>query len=88
MQLFQQYNVSACFAGHFHQNVISQSTFGMAMIVTGGLSMVLESTSNPNVRNEPSTQGFRIVTVEYNSTDGKGVFHHRFVSVGTDKYKT
>jgi serine/threonine-protein phosphatase CPPED1 len=85
MKLFQQYNVSACFAGHFHQNVISQSTFGMEMIVTGGLSMVLESTSNPNVRNEPSTQGFRIVTVQHNSNGDKGIFHHRFVSVGKDE---
>ncbi len=81
MKLFQQYHVAACFAGHFHQNVISQSTFGMEMIVTGGLSMVLESTSNPNVRNEPSTQGFRIVTVEHKANGDRGVIHHRFVSV-------
>lgn len=85
IKLFQQYNVSACFAGHYHQNVISHSTFGMEMIVTGGLSMVLESTSNPNVRNEPLTQGFRIVTVEHKSNSDKGVFHHCFVSVSKDK---
>lgn len=84
MKLFQQYHVTACFAGHFHQNVISQSTFGMEMIVTGGLSMVLESTSNPNERNEPSTQGFRIVTVEHKANGDRGVVHHRFVSVDSN----
>jgi serine/threonine-protein phosphatase CPPED1 len=83
MTLCRLYNVSACFSGHFHQNMVSQSTSGMQMIITGALSMVLQSSGNPNVRNEPSTQGFRIVTVEHNATGGTGTFHHRFVSLST-----
>jgi serine/threonine-protein phosphatase CPPED1 len=85
MDLFRRHNVSASFSGHFHQNVVSQSSFGMEMIITGGLSMVLDSTGNPNVRNEVQTQGFRIVTVEHDLSGGsnRGTFHHHFVSISS-----
>lgn len=43
MALFRKYGVTACFSGHFHQNVVSKTSWGMPMIVTGPLSMNLES---------------------------------------------
>jgi serine/threonine-protein phosphatase CPPED1 len=81
LELFRQYKVSASFAGHFHQNVVSRTSFGMEMIITGGLSMVLQSSGNPNSRNEPETQGFRVVTVKHDPLGGRGTFHHQFVSI-------
>lgn len=83
LELFRNHNVSASFAGHFHQNVVSKTSFGMEMIVTGGLSMVLQSTGNPNARNEPETQGFRLVTVIHDPLGGRGTFHHNFVSLAS-----
>jgi hypothetical protein len=81
MDLFERYGVSAAFSGHFHQNVVSKSSFGMEMIVTGSLSVVLDSTGNPNDRQEPKTQGIRIVQVEHDPSGGPGKFHHRFVGL-------
>ena len=43
MELFRKYNVAASFAGHFHQNLVSETSFGMKMIITGPLSAMLES---------------------------------------------
>ena len=43
MAMFKKYDVTACFSGHFHQNVTAQSSWGMPMIVTGPLSMNLHS---------------------------------------------
>lgn len=37
MELCHKYNVTACFAGHYHQNLITYSSWGMPMIVTGGI---------------------------------------------------
>jgi serine/threonine-protein phosphatase CPPED1 len=83
LELFRQYKVSASFAGHFHQNVVSKTSFGMEMVITGGLSMVLQSTGNPNARNEPETQGFRIVTVNHDTSGGRGMFQHHFLSISS-----
>jgi hypothetical protein len=44
LDLFRQYNVDACFSGHFHQNLVSKTRWGMDMIVTAPLSVVFEST--------------------------------------------
>ncbi|KAL3800302.1 hypothetical protein HJC23_003598 [Cyclotella cryptica] len=44
LELFQRYNVDACFSGHFHQNLISKTRWGMDMIITAPLSVVFEST--------------------------------------------
>jgi hypothetical protein len=44
LELFRQYNVKACFSGHFHQNLVSKTRWGMDMIITAPLSVVFEST--------------------------------------------
>lgn len=88
MELFRQHKVSAAFSGHFHQNLVSKSSFGMDMIVTSSLSMVLESTGKPAGFDEPNTRGIRVVTVQGNDTDascdnesGPGTFQHKFISL-------
>lgn len=43
LELFKKYNVDACFSGHFHQNLISKTRWGMDMIITGPLSVVFDS---------------------------------------------
>ena len=65
MKLFQKYGVTACFSGHFHQNLVSKSSFGMHMIITAPLSIVFESTGKPKEQNElePNGRGIRIVKV-------------------------
>jgi serine/threonine-protein phosphatase CPPED1 len=79
LDLFERYRVSACFAGHFHQNLVAKTTFGMDMIVTGPLSVVLQSTDNNN--SEPSTRGFRLVSVHADAHGGRGTFSHEYVSL-------
>jgi hypothetical protein len=44
LELFREYNVKACFSGHFHQNLVSKTRWGMDMITTAPLSVVFEST--------------------------------------------
>ena len=44
LDLFQKYRVNACFSGHFHQNLVSKTRWGMDMIITGPLSIVFDST--------------------------------------------
>ena len=71
MELFREFQVTACFSGHFHQNLISKSSFGMPMIVTSSLSLVYNSTGKPKQgAAEPNTRGLRIVSVAKSS----GVF--------------
>lgn len=65
LQLFQKHNVKACFSGHFHQNVVSHTSWGMAMIITGPLSLVLPSNGNPQRDDPNQTLGFRVVTVKH-----------------------
>lgn len=74
LELFQTYGVDACFAGHFHQNVVSKSSFGMDMIITSSLSMVFESNGIPNSF-EPKTRGIRVVEVSENA------YKHQFFSL-------
>ena len=91
MKLFQQYNVTACFSGHFHQNLISKTSFGMDMIITGPLSVILQSDGIPPSKrrslssssddlnddvDEPNTRGIRLVEV---NGDGDGSFTHQFL---------
>jgi len=64
MALFKKYDVTACFSGHFHQNVVTQTSWGMPMIVTGPLSMNLHSEIGPELSNgETNGIGMRIVDV-------------------------
>jgi len=75
MELFKKYNVTACFSGHFHQNVVTETTWGMPMIVTGPLSMNLESEiSHELSRGEVNGIGMRIVDV-----GEMGEFTHKWI---------
>lgn len=82
LDLFKKYNVTSCFSGHFHQNLVSKTSWGMDMIVTGPISMIFESTAN-----EDSTEkgrGIRIVDVFVNQKEklrtkvGDASFTHRY----------
>lgn len=77
LELFREYNVTAAFAGHFHQNLVSKTSFGMDMIITSSLSVVFESTGRPKGFKEPNVRGIRIVDVN----NDNGSFGHRFVSL-------
>lgn len=75
MALFKKYNVTACFSGHFHQNVVAESSWGMPMIVTGPLSMNLYSEISQELSNgEKNGIGMRIVDV-----GEKGIFTHKWI---------
>ena len=81
MSMFKKYDVTACFSGHFHQNVVAQSTWGMPMIVTGPLSMVLESGIADELRNgEVNGVGMRIVDV-----GEPGQFEHKWTLLDEDE---
>ncbi|VEU34097.1 unnamed protein product [Pseudo-nitzschia multistriata] len=86
LDLFRKYGVAASFSGHFHQNLVSETSFGMKMIVTGPLSAMLESTGKIEkkaqrhaeglVLDEPDTLGVRLVEVL-----DDGSFRHEFISI-------
>ena len=68
--------VKGIFSGHYHQNMISTTSEGIPMIITGSLSCVLQSngvavTNHP----EPKTQGYRIVNFTNTS------YTHQFISI-------
>jgi len=64
LELFRRYNVTACFSGHFHQNLISKTSWGMDMIITSSLSVVFESTGKHKHNNRMSTEvGLDIVAL-------------------------
>jgi serine/threonine-protein phosphatase CPPED1 len=76
LDLFEQYNVTAYFAGHFHQNMIAKTKFNMEMIITGSVSsVVLQTTGKAKFHTEPKTLGYRIVSVDPDT------YHHTFVSL-------
>ncbi|GKY99944.1 hypothetical protein MPSEU_000948000 [Mayamaea pseudoterrestris] len=63
--------------GHFHQNLVSRSSFDMDMIVTSSLSLTFHSSGIPSDFDEPKdSRGMRIVRVR-----GDGTFDHNFVSL-------
>ena len=64
MAMFKKYDVTACFSGHFHQNVVAKTSWGMPMIVTGPLSMNLSSEIAHELSNgETNGLGMRVVDV-------------------------
>jgi len=74
MALFKKYNVTACFSGHFHQNVVTKTSWGMPMIVTGPLSMNLTSEITHELSNgEVNGIGMRVVDV-----GERGEFTHKW----------
>jgi len=81
LDLFRKYDVSASFAGHFHRNLVSKTSWGMDMIITAPLSILLESDGNTEFRAgkppEKNGRGIRIVEVKVDKK-GKGRFTHRF----------
>mmetsp|Transcript_15712 Transcript_15712/g.26198 ORF Transcript_15712/g.26198 Transcript_15712/m.26198 type:complete len:379 (+) Transcript_15712:52-1188(+) len=65
LDLCKEYKVNACFAGHFHQNLISHTSWGMPMIVTAGIcNYNLESTAKDLSRPENRTEGAGVRIVE------------------------
>jgi len=80
LSLFRKHKVKACFSGHFHQNVVSKTDWGMDMIITGPLSMMLKSTDQLSTAEEKQTIGMRIVDVQENS------FKHEFVPLEKNIY--
>ena len=72
LALFRSYKVDACFVGHFHQNLISTTEWGMEHVVTAPLSMVFESSGVPPDQRrggwEGSGRGIRIVEVDVDIT--------------------
>eukprot|EP00536_Pseudo-nitzschia_multiseries_P011739 jgi/Psemu1/260100/estExt_Genewise1Plus.C_4130075 len=88
LELFRRYGVSASFSGHFHQNLVSETSFGMKMIITAPLAAILESTGKKEkkkeqtenlILDEPDTQGVRVVEVL-----DDGSFRHEFISIEQD----
>lgn len=64
LELFQKYKVNACFSGHFHQNLISKTRWGMDMIITAPLSVVFDSTGKEVDREKKSRLSRRKMTFE------------------------
>lgn len=67
MALCEKYKVAACFAGHYHQNMVGETTFGMKMITTAAICpWLIESTAKDmsNPMNATPGSGLRIVTVD------------------------
>ncbi len=69
LALFKKYGVNASFCGHFHQNVISKSSWGMENIITAPLSVVFESSGKPP-QYEHNGRGIRIVNVNLEPEQG------------------
>jgi hypothetical protein len=82
MAMFKKYDVTACFSGHFHQNVSAKSSWGMPMIVTGPLSMNLHSSIAHELSNgEVNGIGMRIVDVG----SEKGEFKHKWTLLDNEE---
>lgn len=81
MAMFKKYDVTACFSGHFHQNVTAKSSWGMPMIVTGPLSMNLYSSISHELANgEVNGIGMRIVDV-----GERGEFKHEWTLLDNEE---
>ena len=82
MAMFKKYDVTACFSGHFHQNVTAKSSWGMPMVVTGPLSMNLHSSIAHELSNgEVNGIGMRIVDVG----SEKGKFEHKWTLLDNEE---
>jgi len=81
MALFKKYDVTACFSGHFHQNVVAKTSWGMPMIVTGPLSMNLNSEVAHELSNgETNGIGMRVVDV-----GERGEFTHKWTLLDNEE---
>jgi serine/threonine-protein phosphatase CPPED1 len=78
MRMCREYKVTACFAGHYHQNLITRSSWGMPLIVTGAIcNFNMQSTMKDLAIPEHSIQdaGVRVVTVDKTLPEG---FSHQY----------
>ena len=76
LELFKEFGVTAAFCGHFHQNLVSETSFGMKHIITGSLSVVL-NTTGITAPTEPQTRGIRVVEVGESAAQ----LSHEFISL-------
>lgn len=79
LSLCREYGVDACFSGHYHQNLVSKTSWGMPMIVTGPICNILlrsdaKDASNPD--NVTSSAGVRVVIVDEGVSEAG--FSHRY----------
>jgi serine/threonine-protein phosphatase CPPED1 len=75
MRMCREYKVTACFAGHYHQNLITRSSWGMPLIVTGAIcNFNLQSSMKDLTIPEHNVHeaGVRVVTVDKTLPDGFG----------------
>jgi hypothetical protein len=73
MELCEKYSVNACFAGHYHQNLVGETRFGMKMITTASICpWLIESTAKDlsNPMNATPGAGIRVVRVDDTVPDG------------------
>lgn len=78
LDLCQEFKVDACFSGHFHQNLVSYTSWGMPMIVTGAICNILLKSSakdESNPLNVTTGPGVRVVTVDDTLNGG---FSHNY----------
>ena len=76
LDMCRKYKVDACFAGHYHQNLMGITSWGMPMITTGPLcNWILSNTAKDmgDVQNFTESAGVRVVTID--DTLEKGFTH-------------
>lgn len=81
MELFKLYKVDGCFSGHYHQNLISRSSFGMPMIITGPVcNWILESSLKDvtKAENQTLSGGIRLVNIDDSLNDDGLYYYLRF----------
>jgi hypothetical protein len=67
LDLCRQYKVDACFAGHYHQNLVSRTSWGMPMVTTAGICNWAIQSSEKDMSqacNQTPGSGVRLVTVD------------------------
>ena len=81
LDMCRSYGVDCCFAGHYHQNLVSETSWGMPMVVTAAVcGWNTESSAKDMTKEENATPGpgLRVVLVDDASAKG---FTHRYESV-------
>lgn len=78
MDLCKKYQVDGCFCGHYHQNNMAQTSWGMPVITTAAIcNWMLESTGKDMGDEDNETPGAGVRIVEVNDQSEKG-FSHRY----------
>lgn len=77
MELCRKHNVTCCFAGHYHQNLVSRTSWGMQMIVTAALcGWNIESSSKDREKVENLNPGLGVRVVNVSDSLPEGFVHH------------